>query len=297
MYAQFFGNFLLSRNVVTKEQLIHALQKKASEHMKLGTLAIHAGYMTASEVDQVIILQTHQDKRFGELAIREGYLTEMQVAQLLKSQNPDFLLLGQVLVDEGIIDNTQLQNLIIDYQSENELDEFDYSDETRETIDHLVENFFVAAERSLSSCEISFLHLLFNNLVRFIGADFTPVAPYSCPEYPTNFCVSQKINGAFSLRTYIDMKETECISFASRYVGDTFTEFDEYVQSSIEDFLNLHNGLFSVNMSNESSIELQLEPPVAETAELLTFETETYLMPIIYPFGTIYFAFEIFKSK
>lgn len=296
MYAQFFGNYLLSRNAITKEQLIHAMQKKSSEHIKLGTLAIHAGYMTANEVDQIVIMQTHQDKRFGELAVREGYLTEIQVAELLKQQNPDFLLLGQVLVDEGILDNNRLQTLMIEYQSDNELYEFNYSEETRETIKHLVENFFVVAERSLSTFELSFLHLLFNNLIRFIGDDFTPACPSSCREYPTNYCVSQRIKGEFSVKLYIDMPETSCIDFASRYVDDNFTEFDEYVQSSLEDFLNLHNGLFNVNMSNDSSIELELDPPVTETSELLTFENETYLLPVIYPFGMIHFLFETCKQ-
>ena len=93
------------------------------------------------------------------------------------------------------------------------------------------------------------------------------------------------------------MPETACIAFASRYVGETFTAFDEYVQSSLEDFLNLHNGLFNVNVSNEFSIELALDPPMVETDELLTFKSETYLLPIVYPFGTIHFIFEIYKSE
>ena len=79
MYAQFFGTFLLSHNVVTKDQLLSALGKKSSQHMKLGTLAIMKGYMTANEVDNVIISQTHNDCRFGDLAVREGYLTQEQV--------------------------------------------------------------------------------------------------------------------------------------------------------------------------------------------------------------------------
>ena len=82
MYAQFFGTFLLSHNVVTKDQLLSALGKKSSQHMKLGTLAIMKGYMTANEVDNVIISQTHNDCRFGDLAVREGYLTQEQVDEL-----------------------------------------------------------------------------------------------------------------------------------------------------------------------------------------------------------------------
>lgn len=298
MYAQFFGNFLLSRGVITRMQLIDIMQKKADTKVKLGTLAIHAGYMTASEVDRIFILQTHQDKRFGELAISEGYLTEEQVTNLLLEQEPDFLFLGQALIEEGIIDNQQLQDLIIAYESENELDDFTYSAETQDAIHHMVENFFVLAERPLSTYEISFFHLLLNNLIRFIGDDFTLVPPSTCKEYPTNYCISQKLNGSFSVRTYIDIPENACIAFASRYVGEEFTEFDEYVSSSLEDFLNLHNGVFSVNMSNDFSVELELDVPVVEEKDLLTFDSaECYLLPIVYPFGTVHFIFEIYKSK
>ncbi len=296
MYAQFFGNYLLAQGIVTKEQLIHAMQQKSSARIKIGTLAMHAGYMTASEVSRIIILQTHQDKHFGELAVSEGYLTEEQVTDLLKSQSPDFLLLGQSLVDDGVISVEQLQNIMIDYQSENELEDFNYSIETQDTIEHLLENFFVLAERSLSEREIKFIQLLMNNLIRFIGDDYTLVSPSLCKEYPTNYCVSQKINGLFSMKTYIDMPEDVAIQFASRYVQDTFIEFDDYVRSSLEDFLNLHNGIFCVNMSNDDSTELTLEPPMHEQDELLTFEQETYLLPIVYPFGTVHFIFQLFKA-
>ncbi len=276
--------------MVTAEQLLQAMQKKSSMQIKLGTLAIHAGYMTAGEVERVVILQTHQDKRFGELAIQEGYLTELQVAELLSKQKPDFLLLGQALVENGVFDREQLQNLILDYQSENDLETFEYSSETQETIRQMIEKFFVLAERPLSSQEISLFHLFLNSLIRFIGDDFTIVPPSICTEYPTNYCVSQKIQGKFSTHSYLDIPESSCIAFASRYVGEDFTEFDEYVRASVEDFLNLCNGLFLVNMSNDYSLELTLEPPVTEDAEtLLLFKEETYLLPIVYPFGTIYF--------
>ena len=57
MYAQFFGNYLLERNAVTREQLIDAMKQMASEEVKLGALAIHEGYMTASEVDNIVIME------------------------------------------------------------------------------------------------------------------------------------------------------------------------------------------------------------------------------------------------
>lgn len=296
MYAQFFGNYLLSRDIVTKEQLIQAMQKKSSERIKLGTLAMHAGYMTADEVERVRILQTHQDQRFGELAIAEGYLTEEQVNELIESQTPDFLLLGQALMEDGILDTNQFQDLILDYESDNELSDFNYSSETKDDIHYLLEKFLTMTDATFSTYEISYLELLLNNLIRFIGDDFTIVTPYLSSEYPTNYCASQIISGPFSLHTHIDMPENVCIEFASRYAREEFTEFDEYVQASVEDFLNLHNGLFNVNLSNTNCIELELAPPSVQVEELLTFPKDAYLLPIIYPFGTIHFVLGVAEA-
>ena len=83
------------------------------------------------------------------------------------------------------------------------------------------------------------------------------------------------------------------IAFASRYVGDSFTDYDEYVQASIEDFLNLHNGLFNVNISNEDSIELHLNPPVNLENTLISSVSDAVLLPIIYPFGTLNFLIKL----
>ena len=162
MYAQFFGTFLLSHNVVTKDQLLSALGKKSSQHMKLGTLAIMKGYMTANEVDNVIISQTHNDCRFGDLAVREGYLTQEQVDELVKTQYPDFLLLGQTLVDEGYITNTQLETLIADYESENELTDLDYSNEKQDDLDRILANFFHSTDVAADEYNASYMRLLFN---------------------------------------------------------------------------------------------------------------------------------------
>ena len=56
MYAQFFGNFLLNEGVINSEQLLEILKTQTDVKVKLGTLAMAAGYMTASEVERIHIL-------------------------------------------------------------------------------------------------------------------------------------------------------------------------------------------------------------------------------------------------
>ncbi len=289
MYTQFFGNFLINRNVITPEQLISAISKETDSHLKLGTLAIYHNLMTASEVDSIIVAQTHEDKKFGELAIERKYLTEEQLNNLLVEQNPEYLLLGQILVEENIITNAEFENLIIDYEAEHEIFDLDMEIDQKEQVNKLIRHYFKLDGFRNSEVYETYLNLLFNNLIRFIGPDFTPLSPIMITEFPTQYSVVQHICGKHNIISAIDMNRTTAIEFASRYAMDAFDAFDEYVQASLEDFLNLHNGLFTVNMSNNFGVELQLSPPEANADGLLEFNpgSISYMFPVLFPFGTI----------
>lgn len=293
MYTQFFGNYLLEKNIITTEQLLDALQEQSKVHLKLGTLAIHEGYMTAGEVDNIVIMQTHQDKKFGELAIEEGYLTQEQVDTLLQSQKPDYLLLGQVLIEKGILSNKQFESILIEYQSENELYDTDSSYFGKKQFDDMLHDVCNLLDDHQQTRLVEYMQLLVTNLIRFIGNDFTILSPFPCMEYPTAYGVQQLVHGDFEIDSLLDTNESTAVEFASRYANDCFVEFDEYVKASLEDFLNLHNGLYNVNMSNAYSSELMLTPPQVHTNEVVEFEEEHYILPVIYPFGTINIVFSI----
>lgn len=293
MYSQFFGSYLLSKQAVSPEQLIDAIEKQHVKHIRLGTLAIHAGFMTAAQVDSIIIRQTHEDKRFGELAIEEGYLTDEQVKSLLAQQTPDYVLIGQSLVDDGHLTNAQLEELISSYKKENQLEQLELTNIQKNNLHTLIRNLLIISTSELPDYLIKYLTLFFNNLIRFIGEDFTPLSPITCSKHVTNHCSSQVIDGEFPLTSMFDMDTNAAIAFASRYAGDSFTEYDEYVQAAIEDFLNLHNGLFNVNISNEHSIELLLNPPVSIENTLISSTSDMFLFPIIYPFGTLNFLVKL----
>lgn len=288
MFAQFFGSYLLNHDAVSPNDLTAAISLLADTHIKLGTLAMHMGYMTASEVDEVVFLQTREDKRFGEIALERNYLFNEQLDELLKAQIPDYLLLGQTLVDMGCLTNGNLEELMVGYQSESQLDDDSFSNETTEATTKLLTKFFKDAGKEISEYELMYMNLVFNNLIRFIGEDFTPLAPVACTEYDVNCCVTQHISGLVNCTSSLDMTEEVAVVFASRYAKMDFTEFDEYVEASLEDFLNLHNGLFSVNMSNTYSEELVLDPPERAEGPVLQLKEGSFVIPVIYPFGTIY---------
>lgn len=87
MYTQFFGNFLLSKSAVPADKLVDALERQSSSYLKLGTLAIHAGLLNASQVDAIICRQTHEDKKFGEIAIEGGILQRNRLTNYSPRRN------------------------------------------------------------------------------------------------------------------------------------------------------------------------------------------------------------------
>ncbi|MBQ3664504.1 MAG: chemotaxis protein CheX [Lachnospiraceae bacterium] len=293
MFTQFFGNFLLYQKLITPEQLLEAIRQKQETRMKLGVLAINAGYMTASQVERIHELQSKMDKRIGDIAVELGYITEEQLAELLNAQPLGYLLLGQAIIDKGFMTNSQFEAAIRSYKEKYSLSDEDISNNENSKSDTLIASLYDFSKTSNPSLYKGFVTLLMNNFVRFVGDDFTPLEPEFEIQSDSYKATFQKINGEFSVMTHIFAKEKELIQFACRYSGENITELDEYAEASGQDFINLHNGLFTVNASNNQQIELTLTPP-APLADLASEEVNGHLiLPFQFPFGIIRFAISI----
>ncbi len=287
MYSQLFGSFLLRREVISPEQLMEAISTAEQSHLHVGTAAMYCNILSPAEVDAIIDHSKEEGKSFAEAAKSLGYLSDDQIRQLKAERIPDYVLIGETLVKQGAISNGELESLIVDYQNETEFYDLDLNEENQAAVNKLVERFFLISDVPVNKQSVLYLQLLFNNLVRHIGDDFTPAAPIRCAEYATNFCVSQRFHGQINCTTRINMDKDVAIEFASRYANEAFDEFDEYVSASVEDFINLHNGLYVVNISNDSSVEITLDPPIVEDEQMLVFNEETFIIPLEYSFGKV----------
>ena len=290
MFTQFFGNYLLNQKLVTPEQLVDAMQGKNNTRMKLGVLAINAGYMTASQVERVHELQSKMDKRIGDIAVELGYMTEEQVSELLHAQPLGYLLLGQAIVDKGYMTNSEFEDAINSYKVKYSLTDDDIASNADNKIGNLISSLYDFSKTSNPGLYEEFVSLLMNNLVRFIGDDFSPLEPEFSVDSTAYKYTSQSINGEFSANTTLFADEPTLIEFACRYSGEEIKELNEYVEASGQDFINLNNGLFTVNVSNNQQIELTLTPP-SPLADLTKSEVSNCLiLPFQVPFGTIRFS-------
>jgi CheY-specific phosphatase CheX len=118
MGIQFFGEFLIDRWVVTRGQLIEALELQEYRNLKLGALAVRKGYLTEDQASQINELQKSQDMRFGDLVVARGLMTEAQVQELLAIQKNNYLYLGEALIELGYLTEDILERELAIFKEE-----------------------------------------------------------------------------------------------------------------------------------------------------------------------------------
>lgn len=287
MFTQFFGNYLLNQGIITSAQLIDALEAKKKTRVKLGVLAINAGYMTAEQVELVHEVQTVQDKRFGDIAIEKGYLTNEQLESLLNSQDTGYLLFGQALVDNGALTNESFADALYAYKEKYQLSDTDLKDLKEDKLQKLIYSYFSDKENTIYYMD--FAILLFKNLIRFIGDDFLMLNPIEHLSKQYVAFASQRITGdSFDNNVTIAFHTEDVLNqFACRYAQEEDLGSNEFIEAAACDFINLHNGLFTVNMSFANEIELRLEAP--EFTNDFTVSENAFIFPVQFTFGIVTF--------
>lgn len=289
MFIQFFGSYLLNNKIVSAEQLIESLEISKNIRVKLGVLAINAGFMTAEQVDEVHDVQATVDKRIGDIAVDMGYMTESQVAELLASQKTGYLSLGQALVDKGYMNNTQFEHAINNYKKENKLENLSNNDHQKQKIDEVIIRFFNFDFSPNANFYKEYVSLLFRNIIRFIGSDFIPLKSCKIQEYSSDLLVTQEIKGDFKAFIAIGCNDKTFIELASRFANEEFTKLNEFVNASVGEFLNLQDGLFCVNISNGKGIELDLNPQEIHNKVELKNINNAFIIPVNFTFGKVDF--------
>lgn len=289
MFSQFFGGYLLNNGIVTGEQLTKALDEKKNTRLRLGVLAINEGLMTAEQVEHVNVTQQTVDKLFGDLAVELGYLKPEDVSDLLSKQPTDYLLLGQTLVNMGALTNTSFEEAINSYKEKLQVTDDDFGDDQSDRLVELVKDFFHFGTAQNAKLYANYVTLLFRYLIRFIGDDFTPLEASIIKLSDAQRTVRQDITGAYSGVTMIAAGKEEYSAFAKRFAKDAYVADPEFDDASTGEFLNVCNGLYAVNESNESGVEISLTPLTFTNGETVEIGKEAFSIPVQFTFGEVEF--------
>lgn len=282
MYNQFFGQFLLQKGLLTAEQLCRAFQAESAVRVKLGVLAVDRGWMTAAQAQEINEMQKAADKRFGDLAIAKNYLTEDQVTELLQSQCSGHLSLSQAIIDQGFLSLAELTPVLELYKRESG------SGQAKDESDALAGRCLeLAGAGQADTLYVDYIGLFLRNMVRSLQV--TPVL-----ERAEKFDGS--VQGRFisqtlqlqdrNLLTGMALSDAAVVQLASLYSKESLNAADELALDAAAEFLNLHNGLFSINLGNSGVEALMLPQQVEQSPEFTV--RQGYAVSIVNPFGRLH---------
>lgn len=286
MYTQLFGHYLLNKGIVDPDELHAALTAMTRIKAKLGAVAIDAGYMTAEQVEEVHEAQHTADMRFGAIAVNKGYLTEDQVVDLLARQKNSNLVLGQALIDFGFMTHKQFEEALNDYKITSSVSDTSTDTELEQEmirilgIDKMKDSQFYS----------DYILLFIRNLIRFLGDDFSIGEVQRGVTVSMNYACMQEITGGLTASVAIGGTESGFIGIAARYAGEDLSETDGYTKACVGELLNLQNGLFAVNMSNDHGVELDLTPQTSTEKAMINIPKNAIAINLSFSFGDIKIA-------
>jgi hypothetical protein len=289
MITHFFENYILSNNLISIEQLVEVMELQKTTRIKLGLLAISAGYMTALQVNEVNNIQKKVDKRFGDIAIENGYLTTDQVDALVSSQIKPYLLLGQALIDKGYITNIAFEKAVASYKRENEISDAEFNGAQNDKIKLVIADFYNFVDIKNSDIYVEYVSFLFKDIIRFIGDDFTPLKPRIINDFKYDCLVYQNIEGQMNVYSAIEAETDVFVEFASRYSKERLVKNDEYTHSAVGEFLNINNGLFCSNIINTKRAIVELTPQILDNKGIVNGLEMAFLIPVYFTFGVVNF--------
>ena len=275
MFGQFFGDYLIKNNIITKSMFDEVIKYQKNTRVKLGLIAVSEKLLTVQQADEVNHLQATMDKRFGDIAIEKGYLTDEEVSRLLSLQGNSYLLFVQTMIEKEFLSLEDIEMHLLAYQKDNNFTCNDIEDLKSGDIDRIVPLF---VHIDSSQCK-DLIGLAIRNMIRFISTDMFIEPTYEVKEYSFETLSSQCLKGQYNIFVGFAAKGKDILAIANPYAKEEFLEVDEDSYDAVCEFINCINGLFASKSSHEG-IDIDMLPPLSYSNQKLISSDQIFVLPI-----------------
>ena len=144
----------------------------------------------------------------------------------------------------------------------------------------------------------AYIKKLLENIVLYVDSSISLGTISFVDAYRLEQEISQEIIGIPSAFSAMDGNIKVLTAFAENYSSLGVTDFDSLCKEVLMDFMNLHNGLFIVELSQKNICELSLSVPKQSGFHRLScadISGKITIIPINFKYGTINFV--LLKKK
>ncbi len=227
---QFFGEFLIERWVITREQLLEALELQEYRNLKFGSLAVRKGYLTEEEVKIINDYQRNEDMRFGDIAVMLGLLSPDQAQEIITYQKNNYLYLGEALLELGHVTEDVMDRELSIFREE----------QAPYGLDDLMAQGEIVGEELVPIC-LELTGKMFLRMVGIglkIGEGIFNGSQQETASY--HLSVSVPLKGKVLINFILSVSDDLAIMIASSLLGeDIKNEPLEVIEDSVKEFCNV----------------------------------------------------------
>lgn len=276
MFSQLFGHYLIDKRIITPDEYRATIENQLKVRVKLGTIAIADGLLTEEQVDDINRLQMQQDKRFGDIAVEMGLLTEEQISSLLAKQGNPYMQFVESITQSTGLSAGVIEKTLAVYQKENGFTDQDMEALKNDDIGALIPVF----AKSDNPLVTAIAGLVIKNVNRFITRDYY-IGHISKAKSLSYHCLAgQRITGSgtyyAALAASADDEAFQLV--AGRFSGVKAARGSADSFDGVCEFINVNDGLFASDQSENAGREFELEPVEAYQDQKVT--GDFYILPI-----------------
>ena len=226
MAVKFFGQFLIDKKVITKLDLLRAIELQEKTNLRFGDLVVEMGLMTREQIDLTHRSQRHEDLQFGDMAVKMGLLSPEQIQQVLDKQQQKHLYIGGALVKLAIITKENLDLY---------LSEFKQSQKT-----YTAEKIVIPAEIPHQPVWEIVADMTYKMLTRVAGATFRTapcITTSTIPDRP--IVIEMDFSGSVSARYLLTISENTRQLLTNVIRKGSKTETAEEIGVTVKEFVNI----------------------------------------------------------
>ena len=116
MAVKFFGQFLVETGVVSREDLLKAIDLQEASNLKFGEIAALLGILSDEDIEKIHNAQRTDDLRFGDIALKLGLINREQMQEILTRQKNGHIYIGEALVKVGALGREELDQQLKAFQ-------------------------------------------------------------------------------------------------------------------------------------------------------------------------------------
>lgn len=275
MLNRIFGKHLLSKNLISEEELNTLLVSKKGRKAKPETICVVEKVLTCQQVEDFLLKCNEKGQDFKDYVVEEGILTEDRIDIMLGYEKNIFMIFIDLLMEKDIIKYDQIYPFLEEIQKENKWNDNMLKAVIEWDVAQIVDFYVPLRSPQLKSLT----NTLVNSVKRYVDQDMYLEKASVSSSYKLNRHACQEMLGDFRYNLYIEGNDDNLLGIANYFSGLKFEHVDEDVLDNIGEFINCVNGQFATDMSYED-IDIDMASPFYSMDEVNLHNCRVYIIPI-----------------